>query len=405
MRFYFFTIIFLLHIDTNAQAITTSDLLKNYNSSISFLAYDDYILNINKFQYKIPIIEEIGFRTQTNNFDINRQDYALRLKFNSFNASKVYKNEQANLITGKQIEKSIKEKDLLFDLYNDIISLRYAESESPVFDSLQLVYEQKLDLLIKIIGSGDFVQAKDILKLEESIYELNQKKKIAALKINEAKAKLNLSEKTQFVNFNDWVTISTIESNLQNLQYKLPFSESEKLRLDALNSETSYLLDKAQDKRILDFAQFRYRSRSDKLFEENATISFGLRLPYKGSHIKSLNDYYVKQQDLIFKSNIIATKGNEKFNRNMIEIKALIDEWKFYKNSSEKIFKTLNESHIANTLEIVNAKKMLRLANKEKQLGIEKKIVVLYIILIQDADKIMDYPLKNYLTEQQVLIK
>jgi hypothetical protein len=45
---------------------------------------------------------------------------------------------------------------------------------------------------------------------------------------------------------------------------------------------------------------------------------------------------------------------------------------------------------------------MLSHTNKEKQLEIEEKINTLFINLVNDADKISQQPLKNYLNESLI---
>lgn len=382
-----------------AQTYTTADLLLAYKKDAVLPFYDSYINGVSGIKFKIPIVEEINLRTETDQFDFGRQEYAVRTMFNGLNESKYYKQEKSALTDLKQIERTEMEKTLLYTRYKDIISLKFNMERLPLIDSLTNQYNTRLSQLIKAIAKGDFIDPKDVLKIEENIYDLNQKRKVALIAIAESRSKLAI-ESNGNIMFDDWITIESIEKMLPSLSYKLPSTTDQKYSLSSFRNQSKYLLESANDKRILDYAQLRYSKRDNLLFQDEFSIGVGLRLPYRGSNVKSKNDYLVKEQEIQFEKSTKTVEGQKDFEQDMSAIRALIDESKYYSVTNEAIFKTLNDNHIETSLAIVNAKKMISLANREKQVELEEKITSYFINLIKDTDKIIEAPMVNYLSDK-----
>ncbi len=382
----------------SSQSYSTGKILSFYNNDASFPFYDDYVNRISGMKFKIPLIEEINLRTETDQFDFGRQEYAIRTMFNGFKESKYYALEKSSLSSLKEIEKNEKIKEILYSKYKDIITLKYNVEKIPLIDSLESQYNYRLNQLIKAISIGEFIDPKDVLKIEENLYDLSQKRKAANIAIAEIKSKLNLDVNSNVV-FDDWISLNTIEKVIPDLIYRIPSTFDQKYSVTRIKNKSRFLMESANNQRILDYAQLRYSKRDNLLFQDEFSIGLGLRLPYRGSNIKSKNDYLVKEHEIQFEKSTKYTEGEKDFKRDLITIKSLIEEVKYYKNTNEKIFKTLNDSHLESALAIINAKKLIGLTNKQKQLDLEEKILSYFINLINDADKIAALPLINYLSE------
>jgi hypothetical protein len=398
IKFLFFFILSFYFYCLEGQIFSTSDLLRNYTSDSLISANKTYANGINDLKFKIPIVEEINFRTETDQFDFGRQEYALRTMFNGFNETKYYAQEKVNLIALKQAEMRKEEKELLYRKYQDLVNLRFNQELLPIFDSLEVLYNQKLNLLITTIATGEFIQPKDILKIEETLYELSQKRKSALITIENNKKKLGVAVQSQLL-ISDWISLSRIENIIQDLKYSFPETELAKYNITSARNESNYLMEKANNNRILDYAQLRYSKRANLLFQDELSIGIGLRLPYKGSNIRAKNEFSIKENEITYQKTLKTILGEEDFNRDMISMKTLLEEIKFYSATSEKIFKTLNENHMSTNLEISLAKKMVLLVNMEKYKELEFKINILYLNLLNDADKISQQPLRNFLSE------
>jgi hypothetical protein len=381
-----------------SQSHSTCKILGLYKNDATLPFYSDYINSIEGMKYKIPLVEEVNLRTETDQFDFGRQEYAVRAMFNGFTESKYYALEKASLVRLKDIEKNVRIKEVLYSKYKDIISLKYNVEKIPLIDSLETQYNHSLSQLIQVISSGEFIDPKDVLKIEENLYELSQKRKAAIVAISELKSRLNLDENS-IVLFDDWISLNTIETMIATLMYKIPATFDQKYTASSMKNKSRFMMESANNKRILDYAQLRYSKRDNRLFQDEFSIGLGIRIPYQGSQIKSKNDYLLKEHEMQFEKNTESAKGEVDFKRDLIAIQSLIEEIKFYKNTNEKIFKTLNENHLESALAIINAKKLIELTNKQKQLDLEEKIVTYFINLVNDADKISELPLKNYLSE------
>ena len=94
-----------------AQLAPTSVYLAGFRNSKALSSFDTYAQQVRQLNYSLPKVDEINLRTETDQFNLSRQEYALRVMFNGWNAGKSYAGEQEWLTEKLQHERTFTEQN------------------------------------------------------------------------------------------------------------------------------------------------------------------------------------------------------------------------------------------------------------------------------------------------------
>lgn len=293
-----------------------------------------------------PLIKGIQIRTETDNFQLNNQEYVIRVSPNSFKTMKNEKKAFINEIEQLKIEseinniKDLKERCFLVIKYiftNDLIKL-HKKQQSSLKNQLKFLNQKIYDFNFEI---EDVIDAEeDIQKIELILFNLKKQKH----NLNKAlKQYLKLEDEIVFTS-DDFIKPeqiidlpTNIDKNNQNSLQLLQF----KAQLNQLENE--YKANKYESKQVLDYAQIKYSGKNNSLFRESFSIGIGVNLPFTGvtkkqkqlflyDKIKITNKYNLLKEDLF--------KNKEK----------LTNEFKSSKLNYIMLLKQLEESNIPSLL-------------------------------------------------------
>jgi len=166
----FFLIVWIIFLSvfTYAQKpVTTSEILASAkNQYLIKLERQrlDFLKNNNP---KLPIVDELEFRTETNEFNIRQQRYALRGRF----FTKEQREAQANLNRAKidlqSIEEEIILNDLLYSRYIGILETLYFDQLLDAKNEEKILLEDKMTVLKKNLNSKLAAREQAILQAKE----------------------------------------------------------------------------------------------------------------------------------------------------------------------------------------------------------------------------------------------
>lgn len=348
-------------------------------------SHSTYMNGIDDIRFRYPFIEEINLRTESDQNNLARQEYALRFMFNNFGLGKTFKKE-ANILKQKiSIELDKIEQELLFDLYNDLIKLNFYKLE----DSLNIKRieqdETSINYLISLIQSGTSVNAKDILRLESDIFENKNNAAIIRKNADDILKKWNL---TSFV-----FPVKMGENEIYSIVHNIDVASLQPMSnlgnfLDQELDNIDYYLNKKEDRTVLDFLQLRYSKRDNLLFQDEFSIGLGLRLPYKGSHAKTKARYKSSLLENSFKNNIDKVNFELEIKEKIEEFDEIYNELNYIKKQQLDRFNILNTGHIDNINALESFKNDLKLAYAEKTLELTRKLWLSYIEILYKSERL-----------------
>lgn len=352
------------------------EVIQSVNNDIVLKVYDTHIIDLYKEKFKVPVVEEINFRTETDRNNFERQEFALRTMFNGFNESKYFSEEKNIIISEKLFEKKKYINNVLFEKYKSLIKLKSIKEYLPLYEELKKIYTMRLAHIVRLVSVGESVQAKDILNLEEDIYKMKVEIKEAITSDKKERHLLKLND--NFV-FPEYTSIEKLLNRMDTLMVNHSEVFDEKYLTEKSKNINKYNQERASDKRILDYLQLRYSRRDNLLFQDEFSLGVGLRLPYSGVLSKSKARLSVSQKE----ADLDYAKDKQVLSDNNLKIKsevwAIFDEILFYKTSTQNIFQTLNENHQANIEELNYMKSELKFSTELKLIELEEKLFLKFL--------------------------
>ena len=239
--------------------------------------------------FKAFWLEELVFRTETRDFDFDRQSYTLRLR------PSVKKVRQAQKRMAQQFleEAAIERKNYAFKFvelaYTDWIELYSIEQKLKVHKNLLAVYSDIEKVLLQL-GKKEELKVKDLLEVKSDITSTQ-----IAIQTLEVAQKEFLP--TQQADFSDLIPIEAIGANLlipsKNIASSLGKTQKKSLKEAVIQTEID--LELAEQKRYFDFFQIEYRGPHDDLLRERFSIGAGLKIPFTGGNQLKVEELKVEQ--------------------------------------------------------------------------------------------------------------
>jgi len=367
--------------------------------------FDLQVQYLNNKPYKLAPVQKLELRTESNQLDPSRQEYALRV--NPANPWELHQNNRyfKELKSSIELEKGIVLKEVLLERYTLIIELvTYAGLRDLAQRKLELT-QTSLSMLEKQQLSGyfdgeDYVELKleemdKSVDVDEAAYETeNAIRKVISIFPDAASS-------AQTWNIADVVSIEQIEKLLDSLQTALPEATSlsyyqkkidladREYRLEKNNINFGYIQAKYQDFRI---------EQGRKPWSVGLGVTIPVFNPNKGDMTKRRLESIASEQEL--------KEAKVEMDKDQVRLRAQLRDLIASHQKIEEKIKALNVSSLAKTLNTIqksnpvagvrfqgNLIKLQELALKLKQ-----NILITYTEWLASTDALQQVPLTNYLS-------
>ncbi len=249
-----------------------------------------------------PWIEEYQLRTETDEFDLDRQEYTIRLSPSTSKIRKAQKALYDELNNAPDVDGQEIYCDKVLSLHLDWLKIFILNENKTVLDQLAIVLKDKQTIYERMIGSFEFDPEK-LLKLQIEKSDL-------AIDLNEVNTerayfskKYNLQNEE--IDFGNFTTIEAISKSLANTNL-LVQNESEPIDLEMEHEKQLLIkemaLETSESKKFLDFVQLKYSGPHDDLLRERISLGFGFALSNSGNTKLKMQELKIKQDELLQKS-------------------------------------------------------------------------------------------------------
>lgn len=282
-----------------AQSWTSTEVLQSTWKDTLWLAAVNGQSFFNSKSLRLPRLEEFEFRTETHNFDPERQEYAVRLQLNSSRQIKT----QAQLNTLQQARYSIfqqqVQQDLLLERYRLLLEL-YAIEQETVWNEQQDTLLKDLEQIasINLQESGENA-LDDWLALQDDRMELDRRRRKQQEQRASILAQLGIIARASIpaIDFSTWPSPEILWNQGQLLFGNVqPHSLSlEDQKLSVLETDQEKEMEDAENKNLLTYLQLRYTGDDDPLFRDRLTLGAGLRLPFRNAQDVKVQYLELKQ--------------------------------------------------------------------------------------------------------------
>ncbi len=388
------------------NTLSTSSILATAKTQTAITLQERKIDVLNAQSYKLPFLEKVDFQTETDRFDLQRQEYRVRTSFNSWDEMRSLKQQKAANLVKEQAERTVLFKDVLYDRYALIVEYRFEQAALNMYRQLSTVFVDKRDVLQKMARLSTNFNIEDLIKAEEAAFDFQQKmlqSEGSIRNINQfLKRTFNTTDSLQ-LDTADWLPLSKIRflvSELPTTAEKNPVLTYQQAAIGAVQSD--YNLEKAETKKIIDYAQIRNSARNKDGLVRDWSVGLGIAIPYRGSSKMELNKIAFKRLEAENKlKNLQNNFDLEIFNVQQ-DLDLIFKEYDF-------VAKQVNESQTLYALDhyanIQGAPPLVLLQMQELVLKRQAQLVTFehlafqkYIKWLDLTGKLSEMPLRNYLS-------
>lgn len=405
MRLALLCILLLLRSGLSAQS-GFGDFIQaaRYDPTVSM--FDLQVEYLNGKPYRLAPVQKLEFRTETNQLDLVRQEYALRV--NPSNPWELHQNNRyfKELKSSIELEKGIVLKEVLIERYTLIIELvTYAGLRDLAQRKLELT-QTSLAMLEKQQLSGYFDGEDYVdLKLEEmdksvDADEATYETENAIRKVSSIYPEVATSAKAWSIA--EVVSIEQIEKLLDSLQTALPEATSlsyyqkkidladREYRLEQNNINFGYLQAKYQDFRI---------EQGRKPWSIGLGVTIPVFNPNKGDMAKRKLESIESQQEL--------KEAKVEMDKDQVRLREQLRDLIASHRKIEEKIKALNISSLAKTLNTIQKSNPVAgvrfqgnlIKLEELALKLKQNILITYTEWLASTDALQQLPLTNYLSK------
>lgn len=356
--------------------------------------------------YKLPLIERLQFRTNTNDFDIRLQEYSLRMSPNSFRSVKSqqqYQNSNQNLT---KMELEVAWGEALRERYDLLVNLIYSKEILAVRNKQKVLYKDKVTLLKRSISLPGF----DVLELidAEDEAEENQRDILdlenAILTYENNVHGTNSTSGFIRIDKDNTLTVNSIGKVLDGMKSMKTTNHPQLKVLSAKvqNNRSAYRLEAAQSKFSVAYIEAKYDFGPKFSLQKSFSIGLGFELPVKGSTKLNLNDLQI---------DIFEAESEYKAAENYLErekssnYQQLDNLIKKYELVSQQLNNSQAEFALNEYRKIAEASPQALLKLRENTLKkelllqqLEFEIIKTFIEYLDFSGLLSQRPLKNYLS-------
>ena len=348
----------------------------------------------------LPWIEVYELRTESDEFDLNRQEYTARLTPTSPGVRKAqsalfqHYRGKLSLVTNNYLN------DQLQAAYNHWTRLYLRQQELALYTRLRSIYQDKKQVYKKQVYQEDFDFAQ-LIDTQQKINELNIKVQELQISVRALKTQAGLAEEE--VAFDDMISVDQIEDVLRNEGHQLPTDVDYVYRHELLNKEIA--VEHAEKRKLFDFAQVKYGGGNvqEQLLNERISVGVGLKIPAYGKRNLKIQEMRIKQQELELEHQMFNRAAARETQNLLLQAHSKIEIYRAYEQASAEEKQSYQElKQFITNKEGQDALFLLKIDRSQIEAQLEKlkrleEIYEDYLDYLALSQNMFARPFKNYL--------
>ncbi|QTA85652.1 hypothetical protein [Desulfonema magnum] len=413
--FPFFIAAFLFYVPfSNGEPLTINRFLGTAENDHQLQSHRELVEHIRTSPESTPYVDRIEFRTETEEFDIEKQKYSLRFHPRGWGETKCSK--KIFQTTGKAVKA---EHDALF---NNVLKNRYelvldfleTLSLLNMKKNLLIVYDDEVNVLRKMSTRDLSFDIRTLVSAEDRYVDLQLdlvklENKLTGI-IEEIKTIAGYYEEISFDEKN-LIGPERIEEMIRYIQ-PVPAPDNVRIRYQKLKTELAenrYQFEIAKNRKYFNFLKLQYDTDDYDEPEKAFSVEVGFNLPFVNPDREDINRRKRNWLDEKLEYEEEKNKASEKIRSLSASLNRLIRQHRILVNrkpesNAEISFKKYMEMEGINPLTLLKIKKSI-LESEMRLKRIGYLIRRQYIDLMNITGKLSEKPLKNYLSARAEDIK
>jgi hypothetical protein len=267
----------------------------------SVLAQQQHVQFAKSHQPRLALVDGAQLRTESNRFELIRQEYLARLSWNGILEKKRYQQLQTVSVQTSQTQLEESFSEVLLQRYLLLHLYRSTQQKQGLQYQLIQVLQDKKTVLQVLSANSDQADPSDLYKLQFDLDKLE----LDHLESTQLQAQVQAQIADWLPNTillpidtSSWIQPTELYQNLQKTtDFSSLFAESmqHKAKLSEIDAEIR--LETAKSRQIIDFIQFRYGNRPGDPFRYAAAVSLGLNVPFNSSRTAKKQELRIEQHE------------------------------------------------------------------------------------------------------------
>lgn len=394
------------------DSVSVIEVLKTSYSDISYKIQDQQLAYLQDNPFKVPVLDRVEFRTETRDFELEQQEYGLRIAPNSFGERKYNKNYYNSSVNLSELKRKSALNNALAQRYDHVINLVKTKNIIQVKQKLKVLLEDRITVLSRSRNSVDF-DYEDLLKAEDDLHDIE----LELIDLEGKDFRLR-SEIQSFLAIEDYFSLNSeglidvnfIEnfvSSLESINDSTHLAIAVRLE-NVLLAESDFKEEKAERNNPLGFLQASYRDGKNGPLRDDLRIGVGIRLPIANSSQPRLNKLFLQQLNEENNLKIVRNEAQIELANAKEQLALLIQK---YRATEKVIAEDNSETSLRRYLAVEGISPLILLRIKESILkkeilliDLEKKIFGEYLNLLKSTGKLVEYPIRNYFSPSLELV-
>ena len=390
--------------------ISSGNVLASARQDLVVDLHQQQMAYIQQTNLNLPFINQISLRTETDRFDISRQEYIGRVSVNGFGEMQQERLFQESNLSAKAGLHRVYWHEALVERYQSIASYRHIQRQLEIQRGFQQVYEDKVKVLNRMAALNAGADLDELIKTEFDLDNL-------VLKIAESENLLDqlrlsiqtmmtLDTNTWQLDTSDFITTSQIEVVVAEMPASViqnPQILEKQVKIDQINAEYNY--ERAQSNQMLDFFQVRYANLPFPApLNRELSIGLAINLPFKGASRVNMNELAIDKNAANQNLQLYLADLSRQVANSRLQVEALGKRFRLanqqWQDSQARF--TLEHPQNAQTegpLTLLNARE-LQFKRQMNLLDIERDLMEQYLNILDWTGQLSEEPSINYLSKE-----
>ena len=245
---------------------------------------------------RLPWIQQYQYRTETDEFDLERQEHALRISPSSPGLHRA----QRNLAEHYRRKRSVVETDYrnsrIEDAYQAWKDLYIREQQLTSYTRLQDVLSDRLIISQRQTQQSD-ADFREVLDMREKLNDVRVRRYELELASRRLREQFGL-DTTATVAPDEMLSVEDIMARLMSGDATPRDPNLDEYYYERELIEREAALEKAEKRQFLDFVQMRYNGPHDEVLRERVQLRLGFVLPTSGNRNLKLEELRLEQEEL-----------------------------------------------------------------------------------------------------------
>jgi len=390
------------------KAISPDEILAGARQDAGVQAQAGHLEFARQVNPRLPFVDRVSLRTQTDRLELQRQRYAARISTNGIREIRAERRyQQANLAVVESRQRILWHEALAIR-YETMLSHRLAEQDMELQHQLVLVFEDKITVLKTRAEAGAEPDVEDLIEAEYNRDEAALRLTAAELFLQETCHTLVLltpgADSGLVLITAGFLPPEKLLSAATSLPGQAPVHpEFLEKTARVARIEAQYEAEKARSVQLLDFVQIRHDNRPTEPLSRDISFAVGINLPFRGTSSYKMAELKIEKNAAeveAMQEKSEAERRTQDARAQLVSLDAQYRQAKQHVDENLATY-TLREAGsglVSDPMTLLRAKELL-LKRKQRLLNIETAMYAQYLNLLDWSGAMSAEPLVNYLSD------